>query len=144
MPKTPREDLYVQAFIRPNKTEDVRTNLPKLNQRFIGESVHKEVVHVTDGVNISGHEVEDEDAMAAKRVSNGSDHRFYLRFENGKVMDPYALSFKHEDLLNAKVVRGKLRYEFREVDAKVYVIYLEYLKSRATRYLNQIEGILNG
>lgn len=97
------------------------------------------------GFDTHGNFTEDESSQVAKRlVVDGGDDRCYVListvgYDVGRLLNPYALYFRKEDVGMGHSKTGRSRYEFRQVSAAAFEDYMCFLRTRLETHLRNAE-----
>lgn len=85
----------------------------------------------------------DTDNVFAKKITNNSSCRYYIKVGTyGKIYNPIGLF--SEGTANKFLARaGKKAWEFKEVNSKVFDMYIKFLKTKNMAWLNNAEREMN-
>ena len=78
------------------------------------------------------------DDAYAKKTFNGKRYRYYAKInQRGDLYNKYGLY--EEGKINKKRVTGELTWQFREVNLRVFELYLSFLKTKNVAWLKKAE-----
>lgn len=83
------------------------------------------------------------DSVFAKKIINESSYKYYIKVGTyGKIYNPIGLF--SEGTANKFLARaGKKAWEFKEVNSKIFDMYIKFLRTKNMAWLNNAEREMN-
>lgn len=90
--------------------------------------------------------IDDENSdMAYAKEIRGNRNRFYVKFGEGHLFDPFGMFTTSKDANKLDKAKKKPIYSYKEVSPRIFKLYLNFLKTKNKAWLiNAEREIING